>query len=308
MPAPPQADKIWRDGELVPWKDANLHLLSQAVQFGMSVFEGIRCYDTPKGPAIFRLREHLRRLLDSSTVYRMKPSHGVDALVDACRQVVRDNRLGAAYVRPMVLRGYGSFTLDPSASPIETWIAAWPWGAAIFGDAVQAGIDVMVSSWNRAEPDTFPMGAKAAGNYLNAQLIKMEAVTNGYADGIALGPSGLVSEGSGQNLFLVRDDVLITPVLDGTSLPGITRHAVLEIARELDIEIREDPVPREMLYLADELFFTGTATEVMPIRSVDKVKIGAGKAGPTTMRIQRRFMDIATGKADDDHGWLTHVN
>jgi branched-chain amino acid aminotransferase len=293
---------------MVPWQDANLHLLSQAVQFGMSVFEGIRCYETPKGPAIFRLREHLRRLLDSATIYRMRPSYDVDALVEACRKTVRDNALVACYVRPMVLRGYGSFTLDPSASPIETWVAAWPWNAAIFADAAQSGIDVMVSSWNRAEPDTFPAAAKSAGNYINAQLIKMEALANGYADGIALGPSGLVSEGSGQNLFLIRDGVLITPILDGTSLSGITRNAVLQMARDLGIETREDIVPREALYLADELFFTGTATEVMPIRSVDKIAIGGGKAGPMTLRIRQRFMDIVGGRAGNEHGWLTFVS
>jgi branched-chain amino acid aminotransferase len=306
MAAIPEAERIWKDGELVPWRDAQLHLLSQAVQFGMSVFEGVRCYDTPRGPAIFRLREHLRRLIDSATVYRMKPAHDVDALVDACRAVVRENRLGACYVRPMVLRGYGSFTLDPSASPIETWVAAWAWGA-VLGDAVQTGIDVMVSSWNRAQPNTFPVAAKAAGHYNSAQLIKMDAVANGYAEGIALGPGGLVSEGSGQNLFAVRNGVLITPVQDGTSLPGITRSAVLRIAKDMGIETREDTVPREMLYIADELFFTGTATEVMPIRSVDKVKIGAGKAGPITTRIQQRFMEVATGRAGEEYGWLTYV-
>jgi branched-chain amino acid aminotransferase len=306
MAAIPEAERIWKDGELVPWRDAHLHLLSQAVQFGMSVFEGVRCYDTPRGPAIFRLREHLRRLIDSATVYRMKPAHDVDALVDACRALVRENRLGACYVRPMVLRGYGSFTLDPSASPIETWIAAWAWGA-VLGDAVQTGIDVMVSSWSRAQPNTFPVAAKAAGHYNSAQLIKMDAVANGYAEGIALGPGGLVSEGSGQNLFVVRNGVLVTPVQDGTSLPGITRSAVLRIAQDLGIETREDTVPREMLYIADELFFTGTATEVMPIRSVDKVQIGAGKAGPITTRIQQRFMEVATGRAGEEYGWLTFV-
>jgi branched-chain amino acid aminotransferase len=308
MATPPESERIWKDGELVPWRDAQLHLLSQAVQFGMSVFEGVRCYDTPRGPAIFRLREHLRRLLDSATIYRMRPAYDVDALVDACRAVVKANGLGACYVRPMVLRGYGSFTLDPSDSPIETWIATWPWGALHGESAAQMGVDVMVSSWNRAEPNTFPIAAKAGGHYNNAVLIKMEAAANGYAAAIALGPGGLVSEGSGQNVFLVKDGVLITPVLDGTSLRGITRDAVLRMARDMGIETREDLVPREMLYLADELFFTGTASEVTPIRSVDKVQIGDGRPGEVTARIQRRFMEVVTGRGGEEYGWLTRVD
>jgi branched-chain amino acid aminotransferase len=302
-----EAEKIWKDGEMIPWRDASLHLLSQAVQFGTSVFEGIRCYETPNGPAIFRLREHLRRLLDSAIIYWMRPDHDIDALVDACRTVVRENGLGACYVRPMVLRGYGSMSLDPSASPIETYVAAWPWETYLGVDAMRTGVDVMVSSWNRAAPNTFPVAAKAAGHYNNAALIKMEAIRNGYAEAIALGPGGLVSEGSGQNLFLVRNGVLVTPTLDGTSLQGITRDAVLRIARDLGIEAREDPVPREMLYVADEVFFSGTATEIVPVRSVDRVQIGAGEAGPVTMRLQERFMDIVTGQGEDDYGWLTYV-
>lgn len=299
---------IWKDGSLVRWQDATVHLLSQAVQFGASVFEGIRCYETPRGPAIFRLREHIRRLLDSCTVYRMLLDHDAETLVAACRDVVRENRLGACYVRPMVLRGYGSMGLDPSASPIETWVAAWPWGAAYLGDAgMEQGVDVMVSTWNRAAPNTFPVAAKAAGHYTNASLIKMEAVANGYAEAIALGPGGLVSEGSGQNLFLVRDGVLVTPSLDGTSLPGITRDAVIRLARDSGLEVREQLVPRERLYISDELFFTGTASEIVPIRSVDRIPVGKGKAGPLTLRLQRLFMDLVTGRAKDDRGWLTYV-
>lgn len=302
-----ESEWIWKDGDFVPWGDAKVHLLSLAVQFGSSVFEGIRCYETPRGPAVFRLPEHLRRLFDSCAVYRMRPPYDAPSLLETCREVVRRNRLGACYIRPMVLRGYGSAGLNPAESPIETFVAAWPWGTYLGEGALERGVDVMVSSWHRAAPNTFPVASKAAGHYNNAQLIKMEAVANGYAEAIALGPGGLVSEGSGQNLFLVRDGVLVTPILDGTSLAGITRDAVITIARDLGIEVREIPVPRERLYTSDEMFFCGTASEVTPIRSVDKIEVGEGKAGPLTLSIQRRFMEIATGQADDPYGWLTYV-
>jgi len=304
----PEAEWIWKDGELVAWKDATLHLLSMAVQFGTSVFEGIRCYDTPRGPAIFRLPEHLRRLQDSCTIYRMRSPYDAETLTEACRMLVRKNELRTAYIRPMVLRGYGGATLDPRGSPLETWIASWYWGSYLTDEALRAGVDVMVSSWHRAAPNTFPMAAKAGGHYTSAQLIKMEALDNGYAEAIALAPDGRVSEGSVQNLFLVRGGELITPSLDGSSLPGITRDAVMRIARDLGFPVREAIVPREMLYLADELFFTGTASEVAPIRSVDRIEIGAGKAGPITMQIQERFMETVTGRNDDPHGWLTYVD
>ena len=302
-----EAEWIWKDGDFVAWQDARVHILSLAVQFGSSIFEGIRCYDTPRGPAIFRLREHLRRLFDSCAIYRMRPGHDMESLVDACREVVRKNRLGACYLRPMVLRGYGAAGMNPEGSPIETWIPAWPWGSYLGEDALSQGVDVMVSTWHRPAPNTFPVASKAGGHYNNAQLIKMEAIVNGYAEAIALGPGGLVSEGSGQNLFLVRDGVLLTPFLDGTSLAGITRDAVLHIARDLGIPTREQLVPREGLYVADELFFTGTASEVVPIRSVDRIQVGEGKAGPVTLAIQRRFIEVVTGRSEDDKGWLTYV-
>lgn len=307
-----EATWIWKDGELVAWKDATVHLLSTAVQFGSSVFEGIRCYATPRGPAIFRLREHLERLLDSATIYRMRPDYSVDALVEACRRVVRDNELESCYLRPMVLRGYGAAGLYAVDSPIETWVAAWPWGAYLGAEALEAGVDVCVSSWMRAAPNTFPVAAKAAGHYNAAQLMKAQAVADGYSEAIAVGPGGLVSEGSGQNLFLVRDGVLVTPFLDGTSLSGITRDAVLQLARDRGIPTREQHVPRESLYIADELFFTGTASEITPIRSVDRIPVGtsrggAGGVGPITRALQEDFLAVVGGRAEDRHGWLTPV-
>ncbi|TVP49563.1 MAG: branched-chain amino acid transaminase [Gemmatimonadales bacterium] len=307
-----EATWIWKDGELVAWKDATVHLLSTAVQFGSSVFEGIRCYATPRGPAIFRLPEHICRLLDSASIYRMRPDYPVDALVEACRRVVRENDLESCYIRPMVLRGYGAAGLYAVDSPIETWVAAWPWGAYLGAGALEEGVDVCVSSWMRAAPNTFPVAAKAAGHYNAAQLMKAQAVADGYSEAIAVGPGGLVSEGSGQNLFLVRDGVLITPFLDGTSLSGITRDAVLQLAADAGIPVREQHVPRESLYLADELFFTGTASEVTPIRSVDRIPVGTsrggpGGVGPITRRLQADFMAVVTGEAEDRHGWLTPV-
>ena len=302
-----EARYIWKDGAFVDWQDARIHILSTAVQFGTSVFEGIRCYETPRGPAIFRLKAHLRRLLDSSRIYRMLPEYDIPSLTDACVEAVRKNELNSCYLRPMVLRGYGAAGLNPLSSPIETWIPSFPWGAYLGEEALRNGVDVCVSSWQRAQPNTYPILAKAAGHYNASQLIKMEAVLNGFAEGIALGPGGLVSEGSGQNLFLIREGVLITPVLDGTSLSGITRHSILTLAAHMGIEVREQIVQRELLYCCDEMFFTGTASEVTPIRSVDHIPVGSGKAGEITLDIQRRFLDIAGGREEDRWGWLTHV-
>ncbi len=301
------ADWIWKDGEFVPWADAKTHILSLAVQFGSSVFEGIRCYDTPSGPAIFRLGPHMRRLLDSCKIYRMAPERSLEELTEACREVVRKNELKDCYIRPMVIRGYGSAGLDPSASPVETYICAWPWGTYLGEGALERGVDVCVSSWMRAHPNTFPVQSKAAGHYNAAQLMKMEAMANGYVEAIAVGPNGLISEGSGQNVFLVRDGALLTPFLDGTNLTGITRDSVINIARDLGIEVREGLVAREALYTADELFFTGTASEVTPIRSVDKIVVGEGRAGPVTLSIQKRFLETVRGEAPDEWGWLDPV-
>ena len=303
-----EADWIWRDGEFVRWEDANLHLLSTAVQFGTSVFEGIRAYETERGPALFRLDEHVRRLFDSAKVYRMTPPElSPDDVRTAILETVRKNDLVECYVRPMILRGYGAAGIDPYASPIDTYIAAWPWGAYLGEEALSRGVDVCVSSWWRAHPNTYPTASKAGGHYTNAQLMKLESTVNGYDDAIAVGPGGLVSEGSGMNLFLVRDGRVLTPFLDGTSLHGITRLSVIRLALDLGFEVREQDVPRESLYMADELFFTGTAAEVTPIRSVDRIPVGEGKAGPVTLAIQERFIETVRGNNDDPHGFLTYL-
>jgi branched-chain amino acid aminotransferase len=302
-----EAETIWKDGEMIPWAEAQVHVLSIAVQFGSSVFEGIRCYPTPAGPAVFRLKEHMRRLLDSAKIYHLTPEYSLDTLVDATCRVIRENGLEACYIRPVILRGYGAPGMHAIGFPVETYIPAWPWGDYLGAGALENGVDVCVSSWTRAGPNTLPVAAKSAGHYNLAQLMKAEAAANGFVEAIALSPSGLVSEGSGQNLFLVRDGVVITPFLDGTSLHGITRDAVLQIARDLGLPTREQHVPRESLYIADELFFTGTASEITPIRSVDRVSVGNGSVGPITRRLQEAFLGICHGRIEDRHGWLTPV-
>jgi branched-chain amino acid aminotransferase len=303
----PQTEWIWHDGEWIRWQDATVHVLAHSLQFGSSLFEGIRCYDTPDGPAVFRLDAHLRRLKDSSKIYRMEIGDQLSRVAEACLEIVARNDVRECYIRPMVVRGYGSAGLSPLGSTLEIYIACWPWGTYLGEGALENGVDVKISSWQRQEPNTFPAGAKAAGNYLNSQLGRLEAIEDGYADAIALGPGGLVSEGTGQNVFLVRDGVLTTPALDGTNLNGITRDSILKIAEDLGIPTREGVVPRETLYLADELFFTGTASEVTPIRSVDRITIGEGRMGPVTRAIQQRFLDTVRGRVPDTHGWLTHV-
>ncbi len=303
-----QGEWIWKEGEFIRWEDAQLHLLATAVQFGTSVFEGMRAYETPRGPAIFRLDAHIRRLIDSAKIYRMVPERfGIEEFKQAAIETVKKNGLKDCYIRPMILRGYGSPGLNPFASPIESYVAAWPWGAYLGEEAIRNGVDVCVSSWWRAHPNTFPVASKAGGHYVSAQLMKMEAVTNGYVDAIAVGPSGLVSEGSGMNLFLVREGVIITPVLDGTSLHGITRISVIQMARDLGYEVREQDVPRETLYAADEMFFTGTAAEVTPVRSVDRIPVGDGTPGPVTKALQQAFWETVRGENDDPHGFLTYV-
>jgi branched-chain amino acid aminotransferase len=302
-----RTQKIWRDGKLVAWEDATIHVMSHVVHYGSSVFEGIRCYETPNGPAVFRLREHMRRLHDSCRIYRLPIEHSVDDLIQATLDTVAANELNACYLRPVVIRGGEQMGVFQSGIPVETFIIAWHWGTYLGHDALANGVDVCVSSWRRAAPDTFPTLAKAGGNYLNSQLAKAEARQDGYSEGIMLDTFGYVSEGSGENLFLVRDDVLYTSPLASSILNGITRDSVAVIARDLGYTVREQQIPREMLYIADEAFFTGTAAEITPIRSVDRIPVGAGKPGPVTLAIQERYMSIATGRAPDAHGWLTMV-
>jgi branched-chain amino acid aminotransferase len=277
------------------------------MQFGSAAFEGIRCYSTPKGPAIFRLHEHLKRLFNSVKIYRMDMAYTIDEMAAASCELVVRNKMESCYIRPMVLRGYGASGMVPFESPIETYIPCWSWGAYLGPEALEGGVDACVSSWNRFAPNTVPAMAKIAGNYLSGQLIKMEALTNGFAEGIALSPSGMVSEGSGQNVFLVDGGEVVTTPLDGTLLSGITRASILALAKREGLTVREQPIPREMLYTADEVFFTGTAAELTPVRSVDRIKVGAGKVGPVTKHLQTAYLDIAQGRAEDTFGWLTHV-
>lgn len=297
---------IWRDGQFIPWADATVHVLAHSVQFGSSAFEGIRAYNTPKGPAIFRLREHLERLYHSCRIYRMDIPFSMDELVAASRDLVVRNGLESCYIRPMVVRGYGTAGMVPVGAPIEVYIPCWPWGAYLGDEALEAGVDACISTWHRVEPNTIPAMAKIAGNYLSGQLIKMEALANGYAEGIALSPSGMVSEGSGQNVFMVSKGTIITTPLDGSILGGITRATIMQLAGDLGIPVRELHIPREMLYMADEVFFTGTAAELTPVRSVDKITVGAGKVGPITRQLQQQYLGIAKGTIEDRHGWLTY--
>ncbi len=297
---------IWRDGEFIPWADAQMHVLCHSLQYGSAVFEGIRCYGTPRGPAIFRLEDHLKRLVNSCKIYRMDLKYSADELVDACCELVDRNQLDACYIRPMVLRGYGASGMVPFDSPVEVYLPCWPWGAYLGHGALENGVDACVSTWNRMAPNTVPAMAKVAGNYLSGQLIKMEALANGFAEGIALGPDGMLSEGSGQNVFLVYRGELYTPTI-GTLLHGITRDTVLTLARDAGVPIREQAIPREMLYAAEEVFFTGTASEVTPVRSVDRIPIGDGRPGPLTLQLQARYLDVARGTTADAYGWLTFV-
>jgi len=298
---------IWRDGQLIPWDQATIHVMSHVVHYGSSVFEGIRCYETPSGPAVFRLREHLRRLLDSCKIYRMPMRWSLDDLVQATVETVAANDLRACYLRPVVLRAGEQMGVLGIDVPVETFVIAWHWGAYLGHTALTDGVDVCVSSWRRPAPGTLPALAKAAGNYLNSQLSKMEARADGYAEGIVLDNFGYVSEGSGENLFLVRDGVLWTSGLESAILEGITRDSVVTIARDMGLEVRTARIPREMLLLADEMFFTGTAAELTPIRSVDRQPVGEGKPGPITLAIQDRYMGIVTGRYPDAHDWLTPV-
>jgi len=298
---------IWFNGELVPWEKATVHVMTHALHYGSSVFEGIRCYNTPKGPAIFRLAPHTRRLFDSAKIYRMELPYTPDQINEACKAVVRENGLNNAYLRPLVWRGYGEIGVFPLKNPVEVMVAAIQWGTYLGADALENGVDVAISSWNRVAPNTLPAMAKAGGNYLSSQLIVMEAQRHGYAEGVALDVNGNLSEGSGENLFVIRDGVIYTPPVTAALLPGITRDSVQTLARHLGYEVREQNLPREALYLADEVFFTGTAAEVSPVRSVDGIVIGAGKRGPITTVIQNAFFGLFNGETEDRWGWVEYV-
>ena len=302
-----ETEWIWHDGEFIRWQDATVHVLSHSMQFGSSAFEGIRCYSTPRGPAIFRLEDHLERLVTSCRMYRMELAYSVDELVAACCELVERNKLDACYLRPMVVRGYGAAGMVPFDSPIEVYLPCWPWGAYLGEGALENGVDACVSSWHRMAPNTIPAMAKIAGNYLSGQLVKMEALANGFAEAIALSPDGMISEGSGQNTFLVSDGTIYTPPVNGTLLSGITRASVVTLARDAGIPVVEQMLPREMLYACDEIFLTGTASEVTPVRSIDRIKVGTGRAGPITQQLQQRFLDLVRGVGEDPYGWLTYV-
>ena len=295
------------NGTLVPWDEARIHVGAHVVHYGSAVFEGIRCYTTPDGPAVFRLDAHMERLFNSAKIYWMDIPWSLDQLNEAIVETIQVNRLQSCYIRPVVYRGFSQLGVNPLDCPVEVAILVWEWGKYLGAEALEQGVDVCVSSWNRLAPNTLPAMAKSAANYMNSQLIKMEATLNGYAEGIALDAAGYASEGSGENLFLVRDGVIYTPTLGTSALPGITRDTAITLAGEAGFEVREQAIPREWLYIADELFFTGTAAEITPIRSVDKIAIGSGTRGPVTAQLQAAFEGILTGKAEDRHGWLTHV-
>jgi branched-chain amino acid aminotransferase len=302
-----ETGKIWFNGELVNWKDANIHVLSHVVHYGSSVFEGIRCYNTKNGPAIFRLREHVERLVNSGKIYRMDIPYSVDEICDAIIETIKINNLKDCYIRPIAFRGYKELGVYPLNCPLDTVIAAWEWGKYLGEEAIENGVDLGVSTWRRMAPNTLPNMAKAGANYMNSQLAKMESLFNGFDEAIMLDYSGMVSEGSGENIFLVKDDVIYTPHSSLSILSGITRDSVIKLAKETEIEVKEEPIPREMLYLADEIFLTGTAAEITPVRSVDQIKIGAGKRGPVTQKLQEKFFNIVGGIEEDRFGWLTFV-
>jgi branched-chain amino acid aminotransferase len=298
--------KIWHNGKLIDWDDAKIHVMSHVVNYGSSVFEGIRCYAPPSGPAIFRAVDHTQRLLDSARIYRIDIEYTRDELIAAMVELIQTNGVWPCYIRPIVLRGYGEVGVNPFNSPIEVYIANYAWGKYL-GSDIDQGVDVCISSWNRMAPNTLPAMAKAGANYMNSQLIKMEAIMNGYVEGIALDVNGFVSEGSGENLFLVRNGTLITAPLSNSVLSGITRDSVIRIARDIGIPLVEQQIPREMLYISDEVFFTGTAAEITAIRSVDKISVGKGTVGPITKAIQKEFFGIVTGTSPDRFNWFTPV-
>ena len=301
------AGKIWMDGKLVDWQDATISVMSHVVHYGSAVFEGIRCYETPNGPAIFRLGDHVRRLYDSAKIYRMPIPFTPEQFSQAIVETVKVNNLKSCYIRPLVYRGYAKLGVNPLDCPVNSTIAVWSWGKYLGEEAMEKGVSVRVSSWHRPAPNAFPALAKASGNYLNSQLIRMEAMVDGYEEGIALDHYGFVSEGSGENIFIVRNGVIYTPPSSNSILPGITRHCVFQLAREAGIRIHQQVIPREALYIADEVFFSGTAAEITPVRKIDHIEIGTGRRGPVTEKIQSEFFKIVNGAVPDRHKWFTMV-
>ena len=307
------AGKVWKNGELIDWDDARIHVMSHVVNYGSSVFEGIRAYETEQGTAVFRLKEHIQRLMNSAKVYRMEPKFGRDEIIQGVVDLIADSGLESCYIRPVIFRSLDeekpAFGVNPFPNPVDTYVAAWQWGKYLGEEALETGIDVCVSSWTRITSNSLPTMAKAGANYMNSQLIKMEALLGGFSEGVALDDRGMVSEGSGENIFIVNNGKLITPPLGASILPGITRDSVLQIAREMGIEIVETSVQRAALYLADELFFTGTAAEITPIRSVDRITIGVGRRGEITAALQENFFKVIRGQKPAPNGepWLTPV-
>src|SRR5216684_1639134 len=299
--------KIWMNGKFVEWKDANIHIASHVIHYGSGVFEGARCYDTPNGSACFRLDEHLVRLANSAKIYRMEYPMDLSGWRNAVLETIRINEMKACYIRPLVYRGYDTLGVNPLNNPVDAAIMLWEWGAYLGAEALEQGVDMKISTWSRMAPNTLPASAKATANYANSALIKMEALADGYSEGIALDVYGNLSEGSGQNIFLVRDGVLFTPPISASILGGITRDTIITLARDLSFSVSETDLPRESLYIADEVFCVGTAAEVTPIRSIDKIQVGAGRRGPVTEVLQRAFFDVISGEVADTHGWLTYV-
>lgn len=302
-----EVKKVWMNGRLIDFADAKIHVFTHALHYGSGLFEGIRCYNTKRGPAIFRLPDHTRRMFDSAKIYRMEIPYAQEDLDRACVDVIRANEFEDCYLRPIVFRGFHSLGVFPGSCPVEVVVGAWKWGKYLGVEAMEHGVDVRISSWNRMAPNTFPALAKATANYMNSILIRQEAAVDGYAEGIALDVNGYVSEGSGENIFVVRDGRIFTPPLGSSVLGGITRASIITIAHDLGYEVTEMLIPREMLYVADEVFFTGTAAEVTPVRSIDRVTVGAGRRGPVTERIQKEFFAYLGGEIPDRYNWLTPV-
>lgn len=303
----PKSEKIWMNGKLVPWDDARIHIGAHVIHYGSAVFEGIRCYNTPEGPAVFRLDAHTERLFGSAKIYRMDVPYTPAELNQAVLETIGTNKMEQCYIRPIIYRGYAQLGVNPFPCPVDVAIMVWDWGKYLGSEALEKGVDVCVSSWTRIAPNTMPAMAKTSANYMNSQLMKMEAIKNGYVEGIALDADGYLSEGSGENLFLVKNGSLLTPPLVSSVLPGVTRDSVIALARRQGIPVAETQVPREMIYLADEAFFTGTAAEITPIRSVDKIVVGRGARGPVTEALQRAFFDVVECRVPDELGWLTFV-